>query len=103
MRKKYLVNKKTKECQDRILYRNKAMSGISDAEFYSLITNVYKPPKNFDFPETRSYVRFVWFEEFHGFVILGGRMVPIAFLVFYLTIKLWEVLVPNLYRKPYQK
>ena len=79
------------------------MSGISDAEFYSLIINVYKPPKNFDFPETGSYVRFVWFEEFHGFVILGGRMVPIVFLVFYLTIKLWEVLVPNLYRKPYQK
>ena len=28
-----------------------------------------------------------------GFVNLGGGMVPIAFLVFYLAINLWEVLV----------
>ena len=31
---------------DICLYRNKAMSDKSDAELYSLITNVYKPPKN---------------------------------------------------------
>ena len=44
---------------DICLYRNKAMSDISDAELYSLITNVYKPPKNFDFPETEQSFRFV--------------------------------------------
>ena len=49
---------------DICLYRNKAMSEISDAELYYLITNVYKPPKNFDFPETERSFRFVWFEEF---------------------------------------
>ena len=25
---------------------------------------MYKPPKNFDFPETDRFFRFVWFEEF---------------------------------------
>ena len=72
--------KKNKECQDRkiilfirkqdlyssdiCLYCNEAMSDISDAEFYCLITKVYKPPKNFDFPETERSFLFVWFEEF---------------------------------------
>ena len=28
------------------------MSDINDSETYSLITNVHKPPKTFDFPET---------------------------------------------------
>ena len=32
-------------------------------------------------------------KSLHGFVTLGGRMVPIAFFVFYLAIKLREVLV----------
>ena len=32
-------------------------------------------------------------KSLHGFVTLGERMVPIVFLVFYLAIKLWEVLV----------
>ena len=49
---------------DICLYRNKAMSDISDAEFYSLITNVYKTPKHFEFPETERSFRFVWFEKF---------------------------------------
>ena len=40
------------------------MSDISDAELYSLMTNVYKPPKNFDFSETERSFRFVWFKEF---------------------------------------
>ena len=66
------------------------MSDISDAEFYSLITNVYKPPKHFDFPGP---LGLSGLRSLHGFVTLCGRMVPIAFLVFYLAIKLWEVLV----------
>ena len=40
------------------------MPDISDAELYSLITNVHKPPKNFDLPEIEQSFRFVWFEEF---------------------------------------
>ena len=35
---------------------------------------------------------------FHGFVILGGKMEPIACLVFYLVIKMLE----NLSKKPYR-
>ena len=35
---------------------------------------------------------------FYGFVILVGRIEPIACLVFYLVIKMWE----NPYKKPYQ-
>ena len=46
------IPKKDLHPSDICLYRNKAMSDISDAELYSLITNVYKPPKNFDFRET---------------------------------------------------
>ena len=80
------------------------MSDISDAELYSLITNVYKPPKNFDFPETEQSFRFVWFEEFtwvcysrweNGayclpYVLFGHKVVGSSSLV-------------NLYRKPYRK
>ena len=32
-------------------------------------------------------------KSFHGFVTLIGRVAPIALLVSYLAIKLWEVLV----------
>ena len=46
---------------DICLYLNEALSDISDNELYSLITNVYKPPKHFDFPETERSFRF---EEF---------------------------------------
>ena len=46
------------------LCRHKAMSDIGDVELYSLITNVYKPPKNFDFSKTERSFMFVWFEEF---------------------------------------
>ena len=35
----------------------------TDPELCSLITNVCKPPKNFDFPEIAQPFRFVWFEE----------------------------------------
>ena len=69
------------------------MSYISDAELYSLMTNVNKPPKHFDFPETERSLGLSGSKSLHGFVTPGGRMVPIAFLVFYLAIKLWEVLV----------
>ena len=85
---------------DTCLDHNKALSDISDTELYSLIIKVYKPPKIFDFPETEHFFRFVsGFKSFHGFVILGGRTAPIAFLVLYLAIKLWEVLVWKTYRE----
>ena len=38
-------------------------------------------------------------KSFHGFVTLGGRVVAIAFLAFYLVIKLWEVLVWKIFTK----
>ena len=79
------------------------MSDIKDAG-YSLITNVYKSPKNFDFPETELSFRFVWFEEFQWvccfwwedgayclpFVLFGHKVVGSSSL-------------ENLYRKPYRK
>ena len=37
-------------------------------------------------------------KSFHGFVIFGGMIEPITYLVFYLIIRMWE----NLYKKPYQ-
>ena len=40
------------------------MSDTTDSELCCLITNVCKPPKNFDFPETGQPFRFAWFEEF---------------------------------------
>ena len=40
------------------------MSDATDPKLYSFMTNVCKPPKNFDFPETEQSFRFVWFEEF---------------------------------------
>ena len=40
-----------------------------------------------------------YLKSFDGFVILGGRIEPIACLVFHLAIKMWE----NLYKKQYQK
>ena len=69
------------------------MSYISEAELYSLITNVYKPPKHFDFPETERPFGLSGFKSLLGFVTPDGRMVTIAFLVFYLAIKFWEVLI----------
>ena len=38
-------------------------------------------------------------KSLHEFVTLGGRMVPIAFLAFYLAIKLWEVLLWKIFTK----
>ena len=39
------------------------MSNTTDPEECSLITNVCKPPKSFDFPEIWQPFMFVWFEE----------------------------------------
>ena len=66
------------------------MSDTTDPELCSLIINVCKPYKNFDFPEAEEPFRFVWFEEFPWFVIFGGRIEPVACLVFYFVIKMWE-------------
>ena len=40
------------------------MSDTADSELCSLITNVRKPPKTFDFPEAEQHCSFVWFENF---------------------------------------
>ena len=79
------------------------MSDISDAELYSLITNVHEPPKKFDFPESERSFRFVWLEEFPWVcysrwedsaffppcVLSGNKVVERSSL-------------ENLYRKPYR-
>ena len=54
------------------------MSDTTDAELYSLRTNVCKPPKHFDFPEAKQPFSFFDLKSFHGFVILGGRIDHIA-------------------------
>ena len=41
-----------------------ALSDISDTVLNSLISNVYKLQKNFDYIKTERSFRFVWFEEF---------------------------------------
>ena len=41
------------------------MSDTPDPELGSLITDVCKPPKNLDFPETKEHFRFVRFKEFN--------------------------------------
>ena len=40
------------------------MSDTTDPELCSFITNVCKPPQNFDFLETDQSFRLLWFEEF---------------------------------------
>ena len=64
----------------------------------SLITNVSKAYKNFEFPQIASSFCLFGLKNFYGFVILVGKIEPIASLVFYLVIKMWE----NLFEKPYQ-
>ena len=81
------------------------MSDISDAELYSLITitDVYKPPKNLDFPETEwsfriarleelPWLYYSWWEDgaycLSG-VLFGHKVVGSSSL-------------ENLYRKPYR-
>ena len=72
------------------------MSVKNDPEVCFFITNVFKPPKIFDFPETEQPFRFVCLKSFHGFVVLSRRMDPIVCLLLYMVIKVWE----NLYRNP---
>ena len=40
------------------------MSNTTVPELCSLITNVCKPTKNFDFPEVEQHFRFFWFKVF---------------------------------------
>ena len=40
------------------------MSDTIPPELCFLITNVRKPPKVFDFPQTEQPLSFAWFEEF---------------------------------------
>ena len=74
------------------------MSNTTDPKLCSLITNVCKPPKNFDFPEIAQPFMLFGLKSFHGFVIFVWRTEPIDCLVFYLVLKMWG----NLYKKPYQ-
>ena len=80
------------------------MSDMSDAEFYSLITNVYKPPKNFDFPETEWSFRFVWFEEFTWVCYSRWEDGAYCLLCVLFGHKVAESSsLENLYRKPCRK
>lgn len=36
---------------------------LSDSELYSAIANLYKQPKDSDFPEIEGCFRFAWFDE----------------------------------------
>ena len=74
------------------------MWNTTDPEMYSLITNVCKAYKNFEFPQIALSFCLFGLKNFYEFVILVGRIEPIACLVFYLVIKMWE----NLFEKPYQ-
>ena len=47
------------------------MSERADPELWSFITNVCKPQKNVDLPQTEQPVRFIWFEEFLWFCYYG--------------------------------
>ena len=87
------ITKQDVHPSDICLYHNKVMSDISDAELSSLITNVYSHQKILTSQKLSSPLGLSGLKSFHGFVTLGGGMVPIAFLVFYLAINLWEVLV----------
>ena len=62
------------------------MTNSTDPEMCSLIANVCKPPKNFDFPEI---VQLLGFKIFHEFVIIVGMIEPITCIVFYLVIRTW--------------
>ena len=90
---------------DICLYRNKAMSDTSDAKLYSLINNVYKRPKKFDFPDRVRIgpLDLSGLKSLHEFVTLGERMVSITFPVVYLTIKLWKVLVWKIFTENHIK
>ena len=87
---------------DACLDCNKALSDISDSDLCSLITDVYKPPKHSEFPETEQPFRFVRFDEFPRVVIFGGTIVFIAYLVFFFVIILWEFLSGTYLQKSYR-
>ena len=84
---------------DIYLHRNKALSDIIDTELYSVITNVYKPPKILCSQKLSGSLGLSSLKSFHGFVFLGGKMFPIAFLAFNLAMKLWEILVWKIFSK----
>ena len=46
-----------------------------------------------------SSLDFSGLNNFHGFIILGGRMNPITCLVFYWNMKMWDVLVWKIFTK----
>ena len=64
------------------------MSETTDLELCSLITNVCKPLKNFNFPETEQPLGLFGLKSFCGLVVLGERIEPIGCLVFYLVVKM---------------
>ena len=67
------------------------MSNTANPEKCSLITDLCKPHKNVDFPEiVQPFLGLLVLKSVHGFVIVIRKMKPIAFLVFYFVIKMWE-------------
>ena len=79
------------------------MSDVRVPEVYSGVTNICKRPKNFDFPGTVQSFRFFGLKSFHGFVILDGTMESLAYLEFYLVIKMWEAPVWKIFTKKHIK
>ena len=67
------------------------MSDTTEPELFSLLTNVCKPPQNFNFQNLSSPLGLFGLKSFLGFVILGGRIEPIACLLFYLAIKCGKI------------
>ena len=73
------------------------MSNTTNPELCSLITNVCKPPKYFDLPETAQPFRFVWFEECPWVCYFRWKDKTYC-LSFFIWLEMWE----NLYKNPYQ-
>ena len=74
------------------------MSSTTDPELFSLITNVCKPTKSFDFPETMKTFRLAWFEEFPWvcYSWWGDRIFCLPCVLF------GHKNVENLYKRPCQ-
>lgn len=74
------------------------MSNTADPELRSVLTNACKPSKILTSQELCSPLGLFGLKSVHAFFILVGRITPVACLVFYLVIKVWE----SLYNKTYQ-
>ena len=75
------------------------MSDTTDPKLCSLITNCVNHPKISTTQKLSSPLGFFGLEIFHKFAIVGGRIKPIACVVFYFVIKMRKMF----YKKPYKK